>query len=427
MGFVGGDSVWMQTTKRQVGPPLEGNIVADALVIGGGMCGVLVAHRLKEAGVRVILVEARTVGGGITKNTTAKITAQHGLVYADLIKQFGVERARRHYEANAWAVGQFRTLAERFVCDFEEKMAYVYSVDDKRKLEREATAYRKLGIEPIFQENPPLPFRTAGAIGMAGQAQFHPLKFLYALADGLEIYENTFVSKIDGHKVYTENGIITAKHIVLATHFPMVNIPGLYFMKLHQSRSYVAAFEGVGPVDGMYRDERQGGHSFRTYGDLLFVGGCHGAIQTLAKRTYPHATEKFRWATQDCMTLDGLPYIGRHRCGAKELYVATGFNKWGMTGSMVASWVLTDLIVTGKSELAELYSPQRPMKFDALVGNIVSSAKGLLSIGSPRCSHMGCKLRKNTIEDTWDCPCHGSRFDESGHVIDNPAKKGLRL
>ena len=431
------NSIWHRPLTRPINPPLAGTIATDVLVIGGGMCGLLIAHKLKEAGLRCIVAEASTVGSGITKNTTAKITAQHGLLYAVLIRRFGVEKARQYYEANTRAIGQYRVLAAQYLCDFEDRTAYIYSVDDRRRLENEAEAYQKLGIPAQFDEKPPLPLKTVGALGMENQAQFHPLKLLYALAEGLEIYENTFINKIDGDTAISAHGKIRAKHIVMATHYPMVNIPGLYFMKLYQHRSYVIALEGGNFPAHMYLDENDNGYSFRTYNGLLFVGGgSHKTgkkgggfdkIQNLAGRAYPNAAEKYRWAAQDCMTLDKLPYIGLHKTGSKGLYVATGFNKWGMTGCMVAALLLHNLIVQGKSDLEELYSPQRSMLSVQLIKNLSSAAKGLLSIGGPRCAHMGCKLHKNVAEGSWDCSCHGSRFDEGGNVIDNPAKRGIKL
>ena len=429
-------SLWIKTTSHTPRPPLEGDRTADVLVIGGGMAGVLTAHLLREAGLRPVLVEAKTIGGGVTGNTTAKITAQHGLIYADLIKRFGSSTARQYYDANTQALGRYRTLAAQFPCDFEEKTAHVYSISDRRKLDREAEAYHGLGIPGTIVETPSLPFRTAGAIAMPGQAQFHPLKLLYALAEGLEIYEDTFVHKIKGHTAYTKKGAIRAKQIVLATHYPLINIPGLYFLKLFQHRSYVLALKGAPPVDGMYLDEREAGLSFRTHGDLLFVGGGdhrsgkqggnYAELEAFTRKHYPQATAQARWATQDCMSLDSVPYIGKHRAGAQNLYVASGFNKWGMTGSMVAAGLLTDLIVHGKSEYAELYHPRRSMLTAQLFSNIGAAAVGLLSLGGPRCAHMGCKLHKNRAEGTWDCACHGSRFGKNGTLIQGPAKKGLR-
>ena len=430
-------SVWSETADKKTHPALDRDVTTDVLIIGGGMSGILIAHKLKETGIHCVVAEAKTVGCGITKNTTAKITAQHGLIYADLINKFGKEKAQQYYEVNMKSIQHFHILADQFHCDFENKTAYVYSTNNRQKLENEANAYLKLGIPSQIDDNSPIPIKTKGALAMENQAQFHPLKLLYALSDRLIIYENTFISKIKGLTAYSESGKITAKHIVLATHYPLINIPGLYFVKLYQHRSYVLALEGAQLIDGMYLDEREKGHSFRTYGKLLFIGGGdhrtgkkgggYAELRAFVENNYPHATEKYHWATQDCMTLDNIPYIGRHRTGAKELYVATGFNKWGMTGSMAAAELITDLIVTGKSEWEELYTPKRSVMHRQIVINLGTAAKGFLSIGKPRCSHMGCKLHRNISESTWDCSCHGSRFDESGNVTDNPAKKGIRL
>jgi glycine/D-amino acid oxidase-like deaminating enzyme len=423
-------SVWSDSIKGSEPqfPALSGKITTDVLIIGGGMAGILTAHKLKEAGVNCVIAEGKNIGSGITKNTTAKITAQHGLIYADLIKRFGKEKAKLHYDANTRAIKSFEELSRTYPCDFEQQTAYVYSCDDSKKLEREAKAYRKLGINTIFKENPPLPIKTVGALGLKRQAQFNPLKLLTSLSAGLEIYENSFIYKLDSN--------IDAKHIILATHFPLVNIPGLYFLKLYQHRSYVIAAEVAEPIDGMYVDERKDGHSFRMYKNLLFIGGgdhktgkrgkCFMELRELA-RLYPNSHERYSWSTQDCMSLDGLPYIGRHRRGKSNLYVATGFNKWGMSGSMVAANLLRDLIVYGKSELEDLYSPQRSIFRPQLALNALGAAAGLLSIGGPRCAHMGCKLHYNKLEGTWDCSCHGSRFNKDGSVIDNPAKRPLRM
>jgi len=266
-------SVWSETVKRKSRPALAGDIATDVLVIGGGMCGILTAYWLQEAGLRCIVVEAKEVGGGATHNTTAKITAQHGLIYADLIERFGLEKARQYYETNSKTVARFHALDKQYPCDFEAQTAYVYATDARRKLEREAEAYHRLGLLSRIEERPPLPLDAVGVLAMEGQAQFHPLKLLVALADGLTVYENTFVRKLESLTAHTTHGTITAKHVVLATHYPMVNILGLYFMKIYQHRSYVIALQGATPLDGMYLDEREDGHSFRSYGDLLFIGG----------------------------------------------------------------------------------------------------------------------------------------------------------
>lgn len=432
-------SIWAATANtvdRKPVQPFSDNVKTDVLIIGGGMAGVLCAHRLAQKGVSCMLVEADRIGGGVTQNTTGKVTAQHGLIYADLLRRQGAACAGLYYEAQSKAIQAYRGLAERFPCDFEEKTAYVYSVDDRAKLERELRAYETLRIDGLLDERPPLPFRTAGALGMKRQAQFHPLKLLRGAAQGLNIHENTFVTDIEGKTARTTHGRIRAEHMVLATHFPLVNIPGLYFLKLYQHRSHVIALENAPQLPGLYVDEWDKGYSFRNYGSYLLVGGGDHRtgrrgggwtdVRRLAAKAYPGATERFAWATQDCMSLDARPYIGVHRRAARSLYVATGFHKWGMTGSMVAAHVLTDLIVTGESEYADLFSPQRSMLTGQMFLNAAHAVGGLLSVGK-RCPHMGCALRRNPWERSWDCACHGSRFDEAGHVVCNPAKRDIHV
>lgn len=431
-------SVWSDSVKGRGAPlpPFSGDAQADVVIIGGGLSGLLTAHRLRQAGASCIVVEARRVGDGVTKNTTAKITAQHGSICDGLIQQFGREKAQLYYEANTRAIHRYRSLAAKYPCDLEEKTAYVYDMGSRAALEREAAAYESLGIAGHIDDSPELPVQPAAALGMPGQAQFNPMKLLTALSRELNIYENTFARTVEDGRVITDKGVIRCEHIILATHFPLVNIPGLYFLKLYQGRSYVLALKGAALPQGMYIGTGPADFSYRAYGDLLLLGGgghktgtAGGGFASLARfagTTYPGAEIVYRWATQDCMTLDGVPYIGRHRAGAKNLYVATGFNKWGMTSAMTAAELLGDLILTGKSELEDLYSPRRSIWKKQLFVNLGAAAVGLLTPGGPRCSHMGCRLKRNRAAGTWDCACHGSRFDASGHIINNPAKRRIR-
>lgn len=432
-------SIWSDSVKNSNinnQKKLNGDIKTDVLIIGGGLAGVLCAYKLQEERIDYILVEAKTIGNGVTANTTAKITAQHGLIYSDIIKKYGVNRAKKYYEVNIKALKEYKKLSKKIPCDFEEKTAYLYSLDKPKRLEKEIKAYKKIGIPYILEKNPPLPFKTVGALGMENQAQFNPLKFILGIAKELNIYENTYINEIKDNTAFTSKGSITAKKIILTTHFPFINIPGLYFMKMHQHRSYVVAYQNAKNVDGMYIDERKDGYSFRNYNDYLLIGGGghktgkkggnYTEIRSLAKIVYPKAEEKYNWATQDCITLDSIPYIGIHRKSAPNLYIATGFNKWGMTGTMAAAAVLKDLIINEKSKYEKLFSPQRSIWHPRLFANIISSTIGLLTIGK-RCPHLGCALQWNRAERSWDCPCHGSRFDKKGNLIQNPAKRGISI
>ena len=267
------DSIWTKTAQPPQFDTLRSDLKTDVLIIGGGLAGVLCAYKLAQAGVDCALVEADRVGGGITKNTTAKVTFQHGLICDKLIREFGADRARLYLEANQKALEEYRALCISFNCDFEEKDAFVYSLDDRKKLDRELNALGKLGFGAELVEQVPLPFSTAGAVKFPRQAQFHPLKFIAAVAKDLRIYEHTKVLELAPGKAVTHGGTISADKIIIATHFPILNKHGGYFLKLYQHRSYVLALENAPDVHGMYLDEEEKGLSFRNYGDLLLVGG----------------------------------------------------------------------------------------------------------------------------------------------------------
>lgn len=405
------------------------------LIIGGGMAGILCAYLLRQAGIDCVLAEASRICSGTTKNTTAKITSQHGLIYHKILSRFGIEQARLYLEANEAAVAQYFRLCQAMDCGFEARDNYVYSLRSRRKLEQEMTALSFLDAPATLSHDLPLPFPTAGAVKFPRQAQFHPLRFVSELVKGLPIYENTTVRELIGTKAVTDRGTISAGAVIIATHFPFLNKHGSYFLKLYQHRSYVLALKGAPQPEGMYVDESDKGLSFRSYDDLLLLGGGghrtgkHGGnwseLTAFAREHYLGAEEVCRWAAQDCMSLDQIPYIGPYSKHTPGVYVAAGFNKWGMTSSMVAAMVLRDLILERHNPWTEVFSPSRSALYPQLAVNGLESAINLLTPTTPRCPHLGCALKWNPVEHSWDCPCHGSRFTENGKLIDNPATGDL--
>lgn len=430
------DSLWTETVSMPQFPALRGDRETDVLIIGGGMAGILCAWKLREAGVDCLLLEADRICGGVTAGTTAKITFQHGLCYDKLIREFGAEKARMYLDANRAALEQYRALAARISCDFEEKDAYVYALDDREEIERELTALHKIGYPAAFTDKLPLPFPVAGAVKFSHQAQFHPLKFAAALARSLPIYEHTPVRQLMPHAALTDTGTVMAKKIIVATHFPFINKHGWYFVKLYQHRSYLLALENGPDVDGMYLGEAEDGMSFRNYKNFLLIGGGDHRtgkkgggwweLEKFAGVHYPASPIRYRWAAQDCMTLDGVPYIGQYGRGTPEVYVATGFNKWGMTGSMTAAMLLTDRVLGIENPWAPVFSPSRTTLRPQLAVNLYEATANLLTPSPRRCPHLGCALKWNPQEHSWDCPCHGSRFTAKGKLLDNPATGNLK-
>lgn len=431
------DSIWTENVSLPFFPALAGEISTDVLIIGGGMAGILCAHFLQERGIDYVLLEGRNIGSGITQNTTAKITLQHGLIYHKLLKSMGKEQAYLYLKANQDAVRKYAKLCEKRDCDYERKTSYVYSMDDRRILEEEADALSQLGFKSRIEENTELPFPVEGAIAIEKQAQFHPLKFLAGIAGNLNIYENSFVKELKKDAAITEHGSVRYKKLIFATHFPIDNKHGMYFLKLYQHRSYVIALKNAAWVNGMYADEAPKGMSFRNYKDLLLVGGGDhrtgkkggnwAKLRDFAGKYYPDAKEVGCWAAQDCMSLDEIPYIGQYSRTLPNCFVATGFNKWGITSSMVAAMLLTDMITEKDNPYREVFDPSRSMLKTQLWINGFEATKNLLTITPKRCPHLGCALKWNSAEHSWDCPCHGSRFDENGTLLDNPANGNLHM
>ncbi len=474
-------SVWSESCNFEKREVLNKDIETDILVIGAGIAGILTAYMLKQNGRDVVLIDAAEVASGNTRNTTAKITSQHDLIYDKLISEFGEEKARQYAKANELAIKRYKEIIEerKIECDFEEKAAYVYSLNEIDSLKKEVEAAKKVGINAEFVEKANLPFEIKGAVKFNNQAQFNPLKFLKDISEDLIIYENTRALEIKENLVITNRGNITANNIVVATHYPIMNTPGYYFLKMHQERGYVVALENINDIDGMYIDINKGGYSFRTYKDLLLlggikqrtgeneIGGSYDALRRAAKDLYPNSKEKYCWSAQDCMTMDGIPYIGRYSDDTPNIYVATGFNKWGMTSSMVSAMIISDMILGRENDFSEIFSPKR-FDLSASINNvakdIVETAKNFIAqkiyipssniehikngcggiveydgqkvgvyknnegkafIVSTKCTHLGCQLHWNADDLTWDCPCHGSRFDYKGRLIGGPSTKDL--
>ena len=425
----------------------------DVIIVGAGMAGILTAYFLQKQGKKVLIVEAKTIASGQTERTTAKITSQHGLKYTELVRNVGEEKAKLYAQANEQAIACYARLVKdlKIDCGFERVDAYLYSNEQIYVLKEEAKVAEKLGIHAEFTTETELPFPVKGAVRFENQAQFAPLQFVKRVSEELNILEHTRVTEIKDNWVVTDRGILTADDIVVASHYPIRNVPGFYFLRQHQERSYVLALAGTEPIKNMYYGIDEKGLSFRQAGEYLLLGGsnhrtghaygkkgktkhvCQSAYEHLereGKQYYPKSRVVTRWSAQDCMPHDGIPFIGRYSVFTPHLYVATGFQKWGMSTSMVAAKMLCDEICGRENPYKELFSPRRLLiragskDFLKDIGiTALSLPKGLL--GRKRCSHMGCALSWNAETGSWDCPCHGSRFDEDGKLLDNPAKEDL--
>jgi glycine/D-amino acid oxidase-like deaminating enzyme/nitrite reductase/ring-hydroxylating ferredoxin subunit len=492
------ESFWIDTGPAQESrPPLEEDVRAEIAVIGGGIAGITTALLLVEAGAETVLLEAGRLAQGVSGYTTAKVTSQHGAIYSRLRSKHGADVARTYGQANEAALGWIaeRIEGDGIECDFRRQPAYLYTSEgsSRGKLEKEAEAAVDAGLPASLVEETPLPYSVAAAVRFDDQAEFHIRKYLLALVEQLErggcrIFEKSRALGIGAGPpciVSTVGGRVIAERVVVATQYPFLD-RSLVFARLHPSRSYaiVCDIEGTPPA-GMYINADSPTRSIRAVPidgtDLLLLGGeghkageggdtreHYSRLEEFARRHWQVRSVEYRWSTQDGITIDGMPYIGRLTPRNDRIVMATGFAKWGMTGGTVAGLLLSDLLLGRNNPWASTFDPNRFNPRAGIVklleenarvglrffgdrlrtrgnrpiedlapgeGDIVSHEgekvaghrrdDGTLVAVSSRCTHLGCQLNWNTAERSWDCPCHGSRFSPEGEILQGPAVREL--
>jgi glycine/D-amino acid oxidase-like deaminating enzyme/nitrite reductase/ring-hydroxylating ferredoxin subunit len=367
-------SVWMDTTPKTTYPPPGAKLEVDVCVAGGGILGLLTAAQLKREGRTVAVLEAGRVATGVTGYTTAKVTALHGLVYDQVRSSFGADGARHYAEANQAGLDLIARWAADLAidCDLRRRPAFTYAEDeaDLGKLRDEVDAAREAGLAAAVVEDVDLPWPVAGAVRLENQAEFHPRKFLLAIADhvdgdGSHVCERARVSAVhdgDPCRVETEDGgEVIARDVVVATHYPTLD-RGLFFARLSAERSYAIGVRTRGRVPhGMFLSTESPSHSVRATpfedGELLIVGGeshktgtggdtteRYAHLEAWAREHFDVASVEYRWSAQDAMPVDGIPYVGRLSPTARHIWTASGFKKWGMTNGAAAAIMLADLI-----------------------------------------------------------------------------------
>lgn len=494
------NSLWLDSNKQINNfPSLSSDTEADVCIIGAGIFGLTCAYYLSHLGFKVTVLEKDAIGEKTTGHTTAKISSQHSLFYDYLINSYGKKFASDYLEANEKAIKNIKQIVdtEKIKCDFEYQNSYVYTTKKSElgAIKKEIAAVESLDFPCEFVTKTGLPFPIQGAICFKNQAQFHPLKYLYGLCDSIsshggEIYTNTVVTNVEKdlnstYLVSANNNTVRSKFVVVASHYPFINFPGMYFLKMYQSTSYIIAVDTKKTLfNGMYINDTSPIFSYRTVKyqgkELLLIGGgdhktgqpscyqdTYGILEQEAKKFYPNCEVLYRWNTRDCISLDKIPYIGQYSTSMPNVFVGTGFKKWGMTLSNVAANIIVDSICGKKNKYAYLFKPSRlkpiknrdemknvlvqstnslvldkfksaNMSFDEIQNDsgsiieinnekigIYKNPNGKIYAVKPICTHLGCLLSWNDVDKTWDCPCHGSRFDYQGINLYDPAFKNL--
>ncbi|MGN9164193.1 FAD-dependent oxidoreductase [Tissierellaceae bacterium HCP3S3_D8] len=491
-------SYWLTSTEKTNYPIIDKNTNVDIAIIGGGMVGILCAYQLQKEGFNIAILESGNILESTTAHTTAKLTSQHSLIYDKIKSQMGNELAKQYATANETAISELKKIIKEnnIECDYSTQSAFIYTQEDSyiKKLEDEAKVASSLGIQAHLVDEIPFPIPIKSAMVFENQAQFHPRKFLLSLAEkisnkGVQIFEKSRAIELEEENnkyvINTPQGKkIIAEKVIIASHYPFYNKKAMYYSRIYVQRSYILGIKAKEKYPGgMYINAEDPPRSLRSLpaetGELILVVGenhktgqgkdtnkHYESLVDFANEVFTVESIPYRWSTHDCMTLDGLPYVGHFDSETPNMYIATGFGKWGMTNSIASSMILRDLIINNENPWKDVYNPSRKTIASSTKNFIVQNANvasqlidGKLSnlpeevdikpgegkvlevdgeragafrdendklhLVNTTCTHMGCELNWNSAERSWDCPCHGSRFTYEGEIIQGPAVKPL--
>lgn len=438
------NSLWLsKNLNNDIFQKLDKDIYTDVCIIGAGIFGLTSAYYLSNSGLKVTVIDKSDIGRKTTGHTTAKITSQHGLFYTYLINTYGEQFAKDYLFANEEAIQNIKNIidTENIKCDFEKQSNFVYTTNKHEidNIKKEVDCVNCIGFPANFVTKVGLPFEIAGAIQFKNQAQFNPIKYINGLCNCIiksngKIYTNTTVYDVkkdaNSFSTLTVGGTIHSKYVILASHYPFINFPGIYFFKMYQSTSYVIGIDTKKTLfNGMYITASEPTYSFRTANyqgkKILLLGGCghktgvpvsysqsYATLENYAKQLYPNCEILFRWDTRDCISLDKIPYIGAFSTSFDNFYVGTGFNKWGMTTSNVAANIISDMILGKQNKYAYVFDSTRvhPVKNRTEIKNMITESVNSLAF----------KKLKDSNTDFNDIPIN------SGGIIDiNNQKVGI--
>ena len=494
-------SLWLKDGLKSQIPKLENDIVCDVCVVGAGIKGIMSAYKLNEAGFKVVLIDKQEPLNLATGNTTAKFTFQHSLIYSDIIRNYDLEKAKLYYDSQIEGLELVKTLIKKhnIDCDYKETSSIIYAEDEDayNELLTEQSAYEKLNIPHEMVQDIPFNINAIGGLKVDSHFELNPVKYLdflitYLMDQGVSVFKNTEAKTVEKEdkeiKIITGNyHAINCNNLVIATAYPFFGGNGFYYTRLEANRSYLLAFEIDKTSDDnvMMISNSSSPYSLRfsnTDGtNYLLVGGQGNKVgqsgsemesnQKLLDFASSHFNvdqPAFKWSAQDYKSLDHIPYIGLLTSSYDKIFVATGFNKWGMSNGSFSSILLTDLIQSKHSKYESLFNPSRGdirsnigsfMKANLNVakemikgkvlpdeinledikndeGGIIRyegqrvaayrDDKGDLFLSDSTCTHLGCELEYNDSDRSFDCPCHGSRFNYDGKVLEGAATSDLK-
>lgn len=486
------ESYWVKHAgQKETYPSISKEMDANIVIVGAGLTGLSTAYYLSKVTNDVFVLEADEVCYGASGRNTGKVTAQHGLLYKDIIEMYGRDFALQYYQANEEAIQSIASIIEEhhIACDFQRCSAALFTQDKTMiaQLQDEYQAYLDLRIPCTFIEHTPFPFAIEAGLQMHYQAKFNPYAYGQALAKmiseaGIHIYEHspveTMVNDDDGTYTLLVNGKkIHANKVIFASQFPFIDHAHLYFTRMYcEQESIICAELKEDAPDTMMLNIEKPLHSYNGYGQRMFIGGKNyksgQTCEVSEENFHAHALKTFHldtiddeWSSQDYITFDKLPFIGKLDKYNEKILFASGFNKWGNTTSNIAGKLLCAHVLDQPSQYRSLFSPQRfknifsapfvkenlnvayefikgkikhgdheypyiqqgkAMQIDGHTYGVYRDEYEALFIVDITCPHLGCICNFNAVDKTWDCPCHGSRYSYTGEIVKGPTTQCLR-
>lgn len=484
------NSLWAKYLMNDFTTEFDSSSNIDVLIIGGGISGISTAFELKDSNLNVCLIESNKIGSGATSLTTGKITYLQDTIYSDLIGMHNIDVAKKYLESQIYAGNIIKNNINEYSidCDYIENESYIFAKkeEDKQKIDKEYNFLKQMNVDAQIVDKLPIDFPCKYALKVEGTAVFNPIKYINKLVsimrDKVKIYEGIRaleVKKDNGiYIVKTNKNTIKAKYVVVCTHYPFFIVPGLIPLKTHIEKSHVIAskikniekFNAISVGKEIY--------SIRYNKDkdsyLIFAGESYKMSNhvnynerqkelDLKFKKYFNSNIDYEWSIHDLTSNDLLPLIGRIDNG--NLLVATAFNKWGMTNGVLSSKILSDIILKNENEYIDLFKLNRKISLKRTINfftdtfniskiyigtkldknkkfyndkvkfvTIDGKSYGVYTDNNGKkhkirnlCPHMKSGLIFNFMDKTWDCPCHGSKFDVDGNVIKGPSVFDIKI